>query len=60
NLEGQNLKFKIEVYDKSLSPIIQYDPQSDFNRIFLDDNRHRIFYWDAFDDFEKLKQITLP
>ncbi|WP_289854792.1 hypothetical protein [uncultured Duncaniella sp.] len=54
------MKFKIEVYDKSLSPIIQYDPQSDFNRIFLDDNRHRIYYWDAFDDFEKLKQITLP
>ena len=56
NLEGQNLKFKIEVYDKSLSPIIQYDPQSDFNRIFLDDNRHRIYYWDAV----SYTHLTLP
>ena len=58
NLSGQNLKFDLELFDRNLNPIRKFQTNTDFLRAFLDEKRHRIYYWDANNDFEELKYLS--
>lgn len=57
NLNGPNLKYDLELFDKDLTPIARYKIDADIRRAFLDGKHNRIYYWDAFEDFDKLKYI---
>lgn len=57
NLNGPNLNYDLELFDKDLSPIARYKIDTNIRRAFLDGKHNRIYYWDAFEDFDKLKYI---
>ncbi|MDE7397444.1 MAG: hypothetical protein K2M98_06930 [Muribaculum sp.] len=59
NLKGQNLKYYIDVYDTELNPLTRINPGIDILRLFADKYRHRVYFWNAMDDFTKLKYITI-
>lgn len=59
NMGGRNLKYDLILLDTDLNPICIYKPETDILRVFLDTNKERIYYWDAFEDFDKLKFIKI-
>ena len=57
NMKGRNLKYDLILLDYNLNPIKKFQPGIDILRAFMDSNRRRIYYWDAFEDFDQLKYI---
>lgn len=57
NLNGSNLKYDLILLDINLKPLAIYPLNTDILRAFLDTNKRRIYYWDAFEDFEQLNYI---
>ncbi|WP_289873571.1 hypothetical protein [Bacteroides acidifaciens] len=57
NLNGSNLKYDLILLDNNLKPLAIYPLNTDILRAFLDPYKRRIYYWDAFKDFEQLKYI---
>lgn len=58
NMNGQNLKYDFILLDNELNPISCFQTNTDILRGFLDEKRHRIYYFEAFEDFDKLKYIS--
>ncbi|MCM1139678.1 MAG: hypothetical protein NC453_14005 [Muribaculum sp.] len=57
NLKGRNLKYNLILFDNNLKPLHNFKTNMNILRAFLDDNKKRIYFWDAFEDFEHLKYI---
>lgn len=57
NLSGRNLKYDFLLLDADLNPIRKFRVDTDILRIFLDEKRNRIYYLEAFEDFNNLKYI---
>jgi hypothetical protein len=58
NLGERIFRYELILFDSQLRPIKQYSPSNDILRVFLDEKRQRIYFWDAFDDFTELKYIS--
>lgn len=59
NIGSRNLKYDLLLLDSNLVPIGMYQPDFGILRAYIDAERKRIYFWDAFDDFDKLKYIEL-
>lgn len=57
NPSGHNLKYDFLLLDADLNPIRKFHVDTDILRIFLDEKRKRIYYLEAFEDFDNLKYI---
>jgi hypothetical protein len=58
NLGERIFRYELILLDSQLKPIKEYIPNVDIVRVFLDEQRQRIYFWDAFDDFTELKYIS--
>jgi hypothetical protein len=58
NLGKRIFRYELILLDSQLKPIKKYCPNVDIVRVFLDEKRQRIYFWDAFDDFTELKYIS--
>lgn len=57
NHSRRNLKYDFLLFDADLNPIRKFRVDTDILRIFLDEKRKRIYYLEAFEDFDHLKYI---
>lgn len=59
NLKGRNLKYDLILLDTGLTPLHKYQTNINILRAYLDENRNRIYFWDAMEDFDKLNYIEI-
>ncbi len=59
NLNGRDLKYDFILLDRDLNVLHKYRINIDILRAFLDEKRKRIYFFEAFEDFDKLKYINI-
>lgn len=59
NINGQDLNYDIIIFDSNLNLLHNYDTGMPILRVFLDDKRDRVFFWNTTEDFNSLNYIQL-
>lgn len=59
NIDGQDLYYNIMVFDQNLKLLHTFELDTPILRVFFDEKRGRIYFWNESEDFNKLKYIKL-